>query len=94
LVSIDANLLHEAILSPIFGITEPRTDRRLQYVAGPSGLQDLQRRVTPDSDSCGWALHPVTTDQLKAVSDAGGIFPPKSTWIEPKLRSGLFVYEL
>jgi uncharacterized protein (DUF1015 family) len=94
LVSIDANLLHEAVLSPIFGITEPRTDRRLQYVAGPSGLQDLQRRVTPDSDSCGWALHPVTTDQLKAVSNAGGIFPPKSTWIEPKLRSGLFVYEL
>jgi uncharacterized protein (DUF1015 family) len=63
-------------------------------VAGPEGLSELQSQVMKSHDRCGFAMHPVGTDQLKAISDQGGIFPPKSTWIEPKLRSGLFVYEL
>ena len=91
----DADRLGDHVLGPIFGITQPRTDKRLSYVAGPDGLADLHRQVLRgDDDRCGWAMHPVGTDQLKAISDAGGTFPPKSTWIEPKLRSGLFVYEL
>lgn len=90
----DANRLGKSVLGPILGITQPRTDKRLKYVAGPEGLSDLQNQVVKRADRCGFAMHPVGTDQLKAISDQGGIFPPKSTWIEPKLRSGLFVYEL
>ncbi|MGB1076425.1 MAG: DUF1015 family protein [Flavobacteriales bacterium] len=90
----DADRLGNHILAPILGIQEPRTDDRLRYMAGPKGISELQARTLIRPDSCGWVMHPVTTEQLKAISDAGGVFPPKSTWIEPKLRSGLFVYEL
>ena len=90
----DADRLGDHVLGPILGIEEPRTDERLRYMAGPKGISELQARTAIRPDSCGWIMHPITTQQLKAISDAGGVFPPKSTWIEPKLRSGLFVYEL
>jgi len=91
--SLDASILQENLLAPILGIADPRTDTRIDFVGGIRGLGELERRV-----NAGWAvafaLHPVTLDQLMAVADAGQVMPPKSTWFEPKLRSGLLVRTL
>lgn len=88
---IDAGWLNRVLLEPFFGISDPRNDSRLRYVSGPSKM--LQERVDQHKDRCIFELHPVNMEQLKAVADAGNTLPPKSTWIEPKLRSGLFLYE-
>ena len=91
--SLDASILQENLLTPVLGITDPRTDKRIDFVGGIRGLAELERRVAQ-----GWAvafaIHPVTLDQLMAVADAGLVMPPKSTWFEPKLRSGLLVRTL
>ena len=80
--------------SPIFGIRDPRTDKRIDFVGGIRGTKELERRVDSGETAIAFSLHPTTLDQLIAVSDAGQVMPPKSTWFEPKLRSGLFVHEL
>jgi uncharacterized protein (DUF1015 family) len=91
--SLDASILQENLLAPVLGIEDPRTDTNVDFVGGIRGLSELERRVRG-----GWAvaftLHPVTLDQLMAVADAGDVMPPKSTWFEPKLRSGLLVRTL
>ena len=91
--SLDAAILQENLLAPVLGVADPRTDKRIDFVGGIRGLGELERRV-----SQGWAvafsLHPVSLDQLMAVADAGQVMPPKSTWFEPKLRSGLLVRTL
>ncbi len=92
--SLDVSLLQERVLAPILGISDPRTDKRIDFVGGIRGAAELERRVTSGEMVLGVSMFPTTMEQLLAVSDAGEIMPPKSTWFEPKLRSGLFVHEL
>jgi uncharacterized protein (DUF1015 family) len=92
--SLDASLLQERILGPILGIGDPRTDTRIDFVGGIRGTRELERRVRSGEMALGISMYPTTIDQLLAVADAGEVMPPKSTWFEPKLRSGLFVHEL
>jgi uncharacterized protein (DUF1015 family) len=91
--SLDASILQDSLLGPVLGITDPRTDKRIDFIGGIRGLEALEQRV-----AAGWAvafaMHPVTLEQLMAVADAGLVMPPKSTWFEPKLRSGLLVRTL
>ncbi len=87
---LDASILQENLLAPILGIADPRTDKRIDFVGGIRGTLELEKRVRE-----GWAvafsLFPTSLDQLMAVADSGQVMPPKSTWFEPKLRSGLIV---
>jgi uncharacterized protein (DUF1015 family) len=92
--SLDAALLEERILGPILGVGDIRTDKRVDFVGGIRGPAELERRVNSGEMALGIALYPVTVEQLMTVSDAGQIMPPKTTWFEPKLRSGLFVHTL
>jgi uncharacterized protein (DUF1015 family) len=92
--SLDAALLQERVLGPLLGIGDPRSDRRLQFVGGIRGTEELERRVDGGEAAIAFSLYPTSIEQLLAVSDAGLIMPPKSTWFEPKLRSGLFVHTL
>ena len=92
--SLDVSLLHDRILGPILGIGDPRTDKRLDFVGGIRGPDELERRVRSGEMALAISIYPTTLEQLLAVADAGEIMPPKSTWFEPKLRSGLFVHEL
>ncbi len=94
IASLDATLLQERILGPILGVGDPRTDPRLDFVGGIRGAAELQARVDRGEAAIAFALHPTTLEQLLTVSDAGQIMPPKTTWFEPKLRSGLFVHTL
>jgi uncharacterized protein (DUF1015 family) len=94
IASLDVSLLQDRVLSPILGIGDPRTDKRIDFVGGIRGTAALERRVRSGEMVIAFSLHPTTLDQLMAVSDAGHVMPPKSTWFEPKLRSGLFVHEL
>ena len=92
--SLDVAILEQRVIKPIFGIEDVRTDARIDFVGGIRGTAELEKRV----DSAEWAvavsMHPTSIDQLMAVSDAGEVMPPKSTWFEPKLRSGLLVHLL
>jgi uncharacterized protein (DUF1015 family) len=90
--SLDVSLLQERVLGPVLGIGDPRTDKRIDFVGGIRGTEELERRVNSGNAAIAFSLYPTTIDQLIAVSDAGAIMPPKSTWFEPKLRSGLFVH--
>ncbi len=89
---LDATLLQDKVLSPILGITDPRTSKRIDFVGGIRGTAELIKRTDSGEAAAAFSMHPVTLDQLMEISDAGQIMPPKSTWFEPKLRSGLFVY--
>jgi len=91
--SLDAAILQSLVLAPLLGIDDPRTSHRIEFVGGIRGPEELVRRVDRRGGSVAFALHPVSMDQLMAVSDAGLVLPPKSTWFEPKLRSGLAVHE-
>lgn len=90
--SLDASLCQDQILAPVFGITDPRRDGNLGFVGGIRGPRELERRVDSGEWSLALHLHPTSISQLMAVSDAGLLMPPKSTWFEPKLRSGLFLH--
>jgi uncharacterized protein (DUF1015 family) len=92
--SLDVSLLQDRVLGPLLGIGDPRTDKRLDFVGGIRGTAELERRVDSGEMAIAFSLYPTTVDQLMAVSDAGAVMPPKSTWFEPKLRSGLFVHTL
>lgn len=91
--SLDVALLQEYLLSPILGIKDPRTDKRIDFIGGIRGLQELERRVKEDM-AVAFSLYPTSIQELFAVADAGKLMPPKSTWFEPKLRSGLFIHKL
>ncbi|MEA2722243.1 MAG: hypothetical protein QOH59_14, partial [Gemmatimonadales bacterium] len=90
--SLDVSLLQDQVLGPLLGVVDPRTDTRIDFVGGIRGTAELERRVNSGEMAIAFSLYPTTVDQLMAVSDAGAIMPPKSTWFEPKLRSGLFVH--
>jgi uncharacterized protein (DUF1015 family) len=92
--SLDVSLLQDRVLGPILRVGDPRTDKRLEFVGGIRGTAELERRVNSGDMAIAFSLYPTTMEQLIAVSDAGEVMPPKSTWFEPKLRSGLFVHEL
>jgi len=92
--SLDVSLLQDRVLGPILRVGDPRTDKRLEFVGGIRGTAELERRVNSGDMVIAFSLYPTTMEQLIAVSDAGEVMPPKSTWFEPKLRSGLFVHEL
>ena len=92
--SLDVSLLHDRILGPVVGIGDPRTDQRLDFVGGVRGTRALEARVDSGEMALAVAMYPTTMEQLLAVADAGAIMPPKSTWFEPKLLSGLFVHTL
>jgi uncharacterized protein (DUF1015 family) len=92
--SLDVSLLQDLVLGPILGVGDPRTDARIDFVGGIRGTAELQRRVDSGEMALAVSLYPTSLDQLMSVADAGEIMPPKSTWFEPKLKSGLFVHTM
>ena len=92
--SLDVAILQDNLLAPVLGIGDPRSDERIDFVGGIRGLAELERKVDSGDWAVAFALHPTSIDQLFAVADAGLVMPPKSTWFEPKLRSGLIVRPL
>lgn len=94
---LDVSILQEKVLAPILGIGDPRTDGRIEFVGGIRGLRELERKVNRidargDGLAVAFAMFPTSIDELLNVADAGRLMPPKSTWFEPKLRSGLFAH--
>jgi uncharacterized protein (DUF1015 family) len=89
---LDVSILQKYILSPVLGIDDPRTSKRIDFVGGIRGLGELERRVDSGEMVVAFALHPTSIDELLAIADAGKIMPPKSTWFEPKLRDGVVVH--
>ena len=90
---LDVSILQDNLLQPILGIGDPKTDRRIDFVGGIRGLEELERRVGEDM-RVAFSMYPTSIGELLRVADAGKLMPPKSTWFEPKLRSGLFLHEL
>ncbi|NIM01645.1 MAG: DUF1015 family protein [Acidobacteria bacterium] len=88
---LDVSILTTRLLQPILGIGDPRTDKRIDFVGGIRGMQELEKRVDSGRDAIAFSLWPTSLDEVMAVADAGQVMPPKSTWFEPKLRSGLVV---
>jgi len=91
--SLDVSLLQDYLLGPVLGIADPRTDERIDFIGGIRGLEELERRADGDM-KVSFAMYPTSIHELFAVADAGLLMPPKSTWFEPKLRSGLFIHEI
>ena len=91
---LDVTILSKSVLEPILNITDLRTSKRIDFVGGMRGLGELQRRVDSGEMKVAFALYPVSMDQLISIADTGNIMPPKTTWFEPKLRSGLVVHSL
>jgi uncharacterized protein (DUF1015 family) len=91
---LDVTILSERVLAPLFNITDLRKDKRIDFVGGLRGLGELKRRVDNGDMKVAFALYPVTMKQLIDIADTGQIMPPKTTWFEPKLRSGLVIHSL
>jgi len=91
---LDVTVLQEQVLGPILGIDDPRTSKRIEFVGGVKGAEELARLVASGERAVAFSMHPVSVNDVMAYSDAGLIMPPKSTWFEPKLRSGLFIHTL
>ncbi|MDH3783780.1 MAG: DUF1015 family protein, partial [Acidobacteriota bacterium] len=91
---LDVAILTDRLLQPILGIGDPRTDRRIDFVGGIRGMQELERRVDSGRDAVAFAIYPTRLEQVMKVADAGRVMPPKSTWFEPKLRSGMVVQRI
>lgn len=91
--SLDVSILQKEVLEPILGIADPKVDSRIDFVGGIRGLQELERRVQTDC-AVAFAMYPTDIHELFRVADAGLLMPPKSTWFEPKLRSGLFIHSI
>ena len=90
--SLDVALLQRHVLEPLLGIGDIRTDKRIDFVGGARGTAALEQAVDSGKAAVAFSMFPVTVDDLMAISDAGGIMPPKSTWFEPKLRDGLLIH--
>src|SRR5690606_33344964 len=91
---LDVTILSEQILKPLLDITDLRTSKRIDFVGGIRGLGELKRRVDSGEMKVAFALYPVSMQQLINIADTGNIMPPKTTWFEPKLRSGLVIHYL
>ncbi len=92
--SLDVSILQNNLLSPILGIGDPRTDERIDFVGGIRGLYELEKKVMSGKARLAFSMYPTSMEELMSVADSGNVMPPKSTWFEPKLRSGLFIHEL
>ncbi len=92
IASLDVSILQGNLLSPILGIQDPRTDKRIDFVGGIRGTAELERRVDSGECKVAFSMYATTIDQLISVADAGKIMPPKSTWFEPKLKDGLVAH--
>ncbi len=90
---LDVSILQDHLLAPVLGIGDPRTDQRIDFIGGIRGLKELERRVGEDMEVA-FSMYPTSIEELLSVADAGLLMPPKSTWFEPKLRSGLFIHRL
>ena len=90
---LDVSLLQHYVLDPVFMIKDPTTDQNIDFIGGIRGLKELEERADAEN-SAAFAMHPTSLAELFAVADAGMLMPPKSTWFEPKLRSGLFIHEI
>lgn len=90
---LDVSILQNCVLSELLGIQDPRIDNRIDFVGGIRGLEELEKRVNTDC-AVAFAMYPTSIGELFAVSDAKKLMPPKSTWFEPKLRSGLFIHSI
>ena len=93
-LSLDASILQENLLDPLLGIDDPRTSERIKFVGGIRGTEELEKLVDNGGFSVAFSLYPTSIDQLMKVADSGKVMPPKSTWFEPKLRSGMLVHLL
>lgn len=91
--SLDVSILQNNLLSPVLGIEDPRTDKRIDFIGGIRGLGELERRVN-EGMTVAFSLYPTDADDLMDIANQGKVMPPKSTWFEPKLRSGLFIHSL
>lgn len=91
--NLDVSVLQEYLLKPVLGIENPKLDKRIDFVGGIRGLSELERRAGEDMEVA-FSMYPTSIQELFAVADAGALMPPKSTWFEPKLRSGLFIHSI
>lgn len=91
--ALDVSILQDRLLGPVLGIGDPRTDKRIDFVGGIRGLSELERRVNGDMQVA-FSMYPTSMEELLSVADAGLLMSPKSTWFEPKLRSGIFIHQL
>ena len=91
---LDVTILSGLVLDKLLGIKDLRTDKRIDFVGGIRGLGELSRRVDSGEMAVAFALYPVSMKQLTDIADSGNIMPPKTTWFEPKLRSGLAIHKL
>jgi len=92
--SLDAAILQDHLLYPVLGIKDPRVDDRIKFIGGIRGMDELEKLVNQDGFAVAFSMYPTTMEQIINVADAGAIMPPKSTWFEPKLRSGMFTHRL
>ena len=90
---LDVSILQNSLIAPVLGISDPRTDKRIDFVGGIRGLKELERRVEGGM-KVAFSMYPTSLEELMDIADAGEVMPPKSTWFEPKLLSGLFIHEL
>ena len=91
---LDVSYLQDRFLAPVLGIGDPRTDKRIAFMGGIRGDAELAAKVDSGAAAVAFAMEPVTVGEMMAIADAGAIMPPKSTWFEPKLRSGLFIHQV
>lgn len=92
--SLDVSILQDFVLSPIFGIKDPRTDNRIKFAGGIRGVEFLESELKSGRGEVAFLMHPTSMNELFAVADENKLMPPKSTWFEPKLRSGIFIHEI
>jgi uncharacterized protein (DUF1015 family) len=91
---LDVSILQNHLLAPVFGIEDPRTSKRIDFVGGIRGIGELERRVNSGEMAVAFSFYPTSIEELLAIADAGKVMPPKSTWFEPKLRDGIVVHFL
>ena len=89
--SLDVSILQENLLHPVLGIGDPRKDKRIDFVGGIRGLEELSNRVDA-GEAVAFSMYPTSIEELMKIADQGKVMPPKSTWFEPKLRSGMIVH--
>ena len=89
---LDVTILQKQILAPVFGIDDPRTSKRINFVGGIRGTAELEKLVNSGEYACAFSMFPTSIEDLMSIADAGGIMPPKSTWFEPKLRDAMFCH--
>ena len=92
--SLDVSILQDNLLTPILNIGDPRTDERIDFIGGIRGTEELEKLVDSGAFQVAFSMYPTSIEQLISIADAGEVMPPKSTWFEPKLRSGLIIHLL